>query len=794
MKKTILIVIALLITISYSVNEAYAVNTIKQVIKIEDIYPADVASFDVPIDPPLTDLSKTFVFMSFSHTGEEDHSDSFRSWEIIDSDTLRIYGENTALGNNAQEFYAYIVEYTGDVSVQHSSRTWATSESAGEKSVVISAVTPAETMIVSKGHDHDASETTIGSEELDRIRLLTGTTWGQLIFTNPNTSPQQNLVDIVDWNDPAILVQRGILTMSSGSATATVIPATDVVRTRTMLLVTYTCGTGCGTSEASDDIMLRATLDTNPTPDIDFTRVGTEDDLQIAWELIQFPATFARVQHDSITFADTVAFATDAITAVTDFDKSIVISTVGTPFGWGGGSSSSTVDGAIDRGMVDIHLADNALVSAERGDSTGTNIVEYQVIEFLEPVFAQNPQGTNTFLQVIKVEGIFASGDTIEDYTISPALTNVDKSIIFVSMNSTNSEELGSSQFAKSWDIINPTTLRFYGSGTGAGVNIGFDFIAYIIEFDGTSPIFTQYDQLQYPEDLSDVTHTMQISTVNTTGSFIHSMGTTMENNDPTFGSEEFTRITLTSGTSWLHETNDVQDEPETVTRIMVTDFNEDEIFVQRGTGTMAGLTTSITPPIVVDREDSILIVNFMTSSGTVGEDPADTAIRSTLDGSNNIVITRNSAGSGIPFAWELITFPEDFISVQHGVQSQSAGVENNTATITAVDLTKSVVTGTVHSFFSQSLGSGSSTTVNDFDSVTGLLELEDSTTVRFVRGHDQGTWDVGYQVISFATAGGDINQGIQMQPSCCFFFLKPLIDWLDTVWTFLLINSGLMV
>jgi len=768
MNKIILYSILLaVLLIPISLNEVYAANTIKQVIKIEDIYPADVSSADFTIDPPLTDLAKTFTFISFSHTGEEDHSDTFRSWEIIDSNTLRIYGESTASGNNAEEFIAYIIEYEGDVVVQHSSRTWATSESAGEKSVTISAVTPAETMVISKGHDHDAAETTIGSEELDRIRLLTSTTWGQLIFDNPNSSPQNNLVDIVDWNDSSILVQRGILTMSSGSATATVVPATDIDRTRTMLLVTYTCGTGCATSEAADDIMLRATLDTNPTPDIDFTRVGTEDDLQIAWELIEFPSTFVRVQYGSDTLGDGTTVTTDAITAVADFDKSIVISTVGTPFGWGGGSASSTVDGAIDRGMVDIHLDDNDLVQMERGDGTGTNIIEYEVIEFLEPTFAENPQGSNTLLQIVKIEDTFTAGNSFQDYVISPALTNIDKTAILFSMNSTNIGEGDSSAYTKSWEIIDENTFRVWGSGTAT--NLAADFLATIVEYDSSSPVFTQYDQLQELEDLDDNTRTMAISPVNTTGSIFRIMGTTMEDGDPTFGAEEFARITLTGSTSWLKETDEIQDEDEVVTRVQITDFNSNGIFVQRGTGSLAGTTTSISPPIDVDREDSVLVVNFMTSSGTLSEDPADTGISATLDASlpTDIVIQRNTAGSAIQFSWEIITFPPGAITVQHGVHHQNAGTANATSTIIPVaDIDLALATGTVESFCCRSMGRGSSTTINDFDSISGKITLDAVDTVRLVRGDDQGSWDVGFQVVAFSVGGGDINQGIQMQPS----------------------------
>lgn len=749
------------IPVYLSIQDSYADNTIKQIIKIEGVYPVNVASVDYTIEPELTDIDKAFVFLSFSHTGEDDHSDTFRSWELIDNSTLRIYGESTATGNNAEEFIAYIVEYEGDVSVQHSTRVTTASESEGEKSVTISAVNLTNSFVISKGHDHDADETTIGSEELDRIRLLTSTTWGWLVFDTPNSGNQNNLVDVVDWNQDDIFVQRGTVTMSSGSATATVSPPTDITKSRTVLLVTYACGTGCATTEASDDIMMRATLDASSPPDIDFTRVGTEDDMQISWELIEFPANFVEVHYDSVTMGDGSLFGTDTISdPVIDLDKSVAISSVGTPFGWGGGSASSTVDGAIDRGMVDIELTDNNIVNVERGDSTGTNIIEYMVIEFLEPVFSQNPQGTNTLDQIVKVEGTY-SGSGFQDFTISPSLTNTDKTLVFMSINSSNSNA-GSSFFTKNWQIIDGDTLRIWG--TEDGTNQNADFIATIVEFDGSSPIFTQFDQLQLPQEMSDTTHTMAMSTVNTTNSFINSMGQSVVvafggDVDASIGDEEISRLTLTGATSWLHEHDNPQDVHSSTYRVMITDWNQNNVFVQSGTGSMAGTSTVITPSTAIDREDSILLVTYQTSAVSVNEQPNDSAISAQFDSSNHIVIQRNSAGSAIEYAWQVITFPEDFISVQHGNHTQSAGQENQTSTVTSVgNINNSFAIGTVSaSLTGLNVGRGSSAVDSDFDAVTGKIELENPTTVRFTRGDDTGSWDLGYQVIEF-TAGQEFN------------------------------------
>ena len=740
-----LIAVVFLTIIPFFFIDVNAINVIKQVIKIEDVYPVNVASSDFTISPPLTNTSRAVAFLSFSHTGEADHSDTFRSWEIIDSDTLRIYGENTATGNNAQEFYAYIIEYEGDLNVHHSSRVTTASEAEGEKSVTIPTINTTNSFIVSKGHDHDADESSIGSEELDRIRILTSTSWGWLTSDTPNTGNQNNLVDVIDWNQNDIRVQRGTVTLADLSSTTTVTPPTTYDRNRTILLVTYTCNSGCATAEAPDDILLRATM--NTSGQIVITRVGTEDGMQIAWELIEFPVDFIRVHYDSVTLAGGTAITTDTIPEVRDFDKSFVISTVGTPFGWGTGSTSSTVDGAIDRGMVDIHIINENSVSVERGDSTGTAIIEYQVIELLEPEFTELPHTQNVLKQIIKFEGDFGAGNIFQDYTV-PEISNINKTIMFMSINST--VNAGSSESGKMWKLINGTTLRIFGSGTAT--NDPAHFILNIIEFNSTSPLFTQYDQLQYPEDLSDSTRTMWISPVNLTSSFILGQGSVMESPDPTFGSEEFSRVTLENGTRWQYETELAQDSVETTVQMMIVDTNNDNIRVQRGIGTMNSTTLNMTiiPPIGIERDQTFLLVNFKTTGAEFGEFPNRTAISATIDPSNNIILQREAGSISIDYSWQAVENIAGGFTVFHDIHHQEQGQSNETSTITGItNASNAFAIGTVSSYYTQTVGRGNSSET-EFDTIFGLMKLEDNSTVRFTRGDSSGSWDVGFQVLEF--------------------------------------------
>jgi len=729
----------LLVPVPALFDEALAVNSIKQVIKIDDVYDADGSFQYYTIHPPLTDVNKSFIFLTFSHAGENDNSDTMRSYEIINSTTFLVKGENTATGNIALEFNGYIVEYQGAINVQNLQRNTVASEAEGEKTETIpTAINLTNSFITMNGVHHNSTETTIGNEELNRVRILSNTTWGWFVANTPNTGPQGNLVSIIDWNQDDIFVQRGILTLADQSNTDTVSPATAIDRNRTILLVTYT--NDFGTSIDNDDFMVRAEL--NTSGDIVFNRFDNEGEMTFAWELIEFPADFIKVHHDQVVLTGTLT-ATDTIPAVRDFDKSIVISTVGTPFGYSGGeiNEAGTV-GAIDRGMVDIKLTNEDEVTFERADATGTLTVNYQVIEFLEKEFPENPHSQINVLQkIIKLTGTFNQGNLFQDYTISPALDNINKTMVFMTMNSTFQD--GSEENGKLWEIIDESTFRILGSGSG--INDPADFNAQIVEFNGTSPIFTQYDMLQFPESLSDGNRTMWISPVNTTNSFIIGQGSVLNGEDPTFGVEEFGSLSLMNETQWSFESEMAQDPPETTIRTMITDFNQDDILVQRGTGNMSGLTEGISPPTVIAQNSTLLFVNYRLDGAVFAEFPNRTAVNADLNSTGDIILNRNSTGVNIIYNWQTVTFPDGFLNVQHGLHSQVSGEFNETSTIIPVqNVSNAFAIGTVGEYYTQSMGSGSSNTANNFDDVFGLMTLESDNTLRFTRGSSNGSF-MGY-------------------------------------------------
>ena len=68
------------------------VNTVSQIIKGSGTYPVDVSTFDVTISPTLSDTTKAIVMVSFATSDINDHAFTFRSYEILNTTTLRLYG------------------------------------------------------------------------------------------------------------------------------------------------------------------------------------------------------------------------------------------------------------------------------------------------------------------------------------------------------------------------------------------------------------------------------------------------------------------------------------------------------------------------------------------------------------------------------------------------------------------------------------------------------------------------------------------------------------------------------
>jgi len=781
-----------------NIETVSAENNIRQIIKIDAIYPANVASADFVIDPPLFNLSKSFAFITYSHTGENDHSDTWRSYEFIDVNTIRLKGDITPTGNRAIEFVAYIVEY-------ENTSTMFTQEILGNVTIATGAtinftipipINITSSMLVSQGHHANFSETSVGNEEMERHRILDSTTWEYFVTNEINTEPQGNIVSVIDWSQSDISVQRGIGSIAAlDDLPVTVSPPTDVDRSRTILLVTN-AHDGLF-SQDPDDMMIRATLDATVPPNIVISRDGgKEGRLDFTWELIEFPANMVKVHYDSVTILGGIPAEltkTDIIPEVQDYSKTVVISTVGTPFGWGQGSSASGTEGAIDTGMVNILLLNNTEVQFQRGDSTDTAIIDYQVIQFLEKDFAQNAQGNNTLLKVVKFDGQYTGATRSQDFTITPALSDVSKSILFMSYSDNSSSTDVTPNILKRHSIIDTTTLRISGNNDASLVNNPINFTATIVEFDSSSPIFVQKDQSQHPDSIEqpNAELKMHMSPVNTTNSFILKMGmtATMVGTDTTMGFEEIRRVRILNGSSWGWNFENPDNSDSHVGEVSIIDWNSNTVAVQRGQASLSGTTVSVSPVTDVIRNQTLLFVTHRTSNGEPSDEIDDAGLLSTLDNSipPNIVFERTD-GTDAPLEinWELISFPLRTLFVQHGIHNQTAGTSNSTSTIErpVSNLTTAFAIGTTNGYgiggYSGGKGSLATVDVDTFGEIVGQITLEDSSTVRFERGLSVGSWDVGFQVIEFQgtfsevameTVGGDIETnattGIPI-PACC--------------------------
>jgi len=159
--------------------EVYADNTIRQIIEINGTYPAGVDSFNVTITPSLFSLDKSVAFLTFNHNQQNQHRDTFRSWNFTDLSTLTIYGNDQTPSANFQVgFHGTIFEFhdDSDVFVQHLEFEISPLAAEGEFEVAIPIPVNASTaFLVQAGNFHRDVDTTIGVEEFSRLRIINGT-------------------------------------------------------------------------------------------------------------------------------------------------------------------------------------------------------------------------------------------------------------------------------------------------------------------------------------------------------------------------------------------------------------------------------------------------------------------------------------------------------------------------------------------------------------------------------------------------------------------------------------------
>lgn len=434
----ILIISLLLIPILLSQQEAYAQqsNTILRVLKFTGTTDADSAT-DITISPNLSSLDKAFAFCSFRHNTAEQHRTTFKAWDFTSTSNLRIFATSTATPL-AIPYVCYVVEFTSDSALDAHRTSFTITATSGTPTYtnnIGQTVTLEETMEWYQGHVHDGSDTTIGTEELDRIRLVSTTQWEWQARTHPNTQPQTNYLGLLDWNDPNVVVQRGQTSIAASATTQTLVSGTDftaVDRTRSILLVSFRSSSTSFTY-APNVTYISSTID--PSGNLVFQRnTADSNTIEINWTLVEFPANMVSVQHLLTTIASGSGSATEPITTV-NTDKSMVVGTVCTPFGCGTGRGSSTTGGQIGAIQATLDLSANQ-VTITRDSTNGSFTIGYQVAEFLlvKTVSETVNIGDSTIKHPTKV---LEENLTISDVVpiIAQFIKNITDSLIFADTN-----------------------------------------------------------------------------------------------------------------------------------------------------------------------------------------------------------------------------------------------------------------------------------------------------------------------------------------------------------------------
>ena len=377
---------------------------------------------DITITPALRDASKAIAFVSFNFSEINDHADTWRSWEILDENTLRIHGQLGDGGNaNELDFVAYIIEFGVGVDSQQVSFSQP-ANGATPNTGTINPVNLSESMLVHSGHNLNAGDTTIGAEELERVRLLTSTSWEWEVANNADTGPQINRAQVIDWNDSSTSSQRGQATLPADTGSITITPPTAVDRTRSILFVSFLSDNGF--SQDPDDNAISATI--NGSGDIaisrdDGTSVGA---IEINWEIVEFPSSFVSVQHLTHTIPSASLSNTDTITAVGDVNSAFAISCVSVPFGFGNGESPETTDGDWGEATATINLTADDTVTFTKDTSASSTTIGYQVVEFLQTITEREEEFTvNAILVFEEKFTIDARLSALEEFTVDARLS-----------------------------------------------------------------------------------------------------------------------------------------------------------------------------------------------------------------------------------------------------------------------------------------------------------------------------------------------------------------------------------
>jgi len=370
----------------------------------------------------------------------------------------------------------------------------------------------------------------------------------------------------------------------------------------------------------------------------------------------------------------------------------------------------------------------------------------------------------NNVLKIIKVTGTLVGGVEDEDFLLPEAVTNQNKTIIFMSVNTL--AESNAKEFYRSYDFVNNSAIRFHGSNNVPANNIAMDFLAYLVEFTSTSDLLVQNGTVIVDGADVDMEFVTTLSpSVNASNSFFTFDGLTMDHSDLTIGSEEFGITRVINSTSWGYEPFDAPNSGDTEVRFSVIDWNNSNFIIQNGTGTLVdGVSlNTIVPSPAVNRTHTIILMSYQIE-GELDASIRDFTTTATLNPSNEIEIERGDNGGVVNYRWELITFPTTFATVIHDEVVDDfktlANVKESYQDIfsPAVNFSNSIAIGTGHNPMSLGNSRVNGGGGGAWDKIMHTIELINSTAINATVADGSEKPTLPYQVIEFTQFGVEMQ------------------------------------
>lgn len=331
------------------------------------------------------------------------------------------------------------------------------------------------------------------------------------------------------------------------------------------------------------------------------------------------------------------------------------------------------------------------------------------------------------------------------DVTLSTSLNDINKA--FLVFNMTPSTDTPNTGLVAGF-IVSTTTIRFIRS-SGATTAPALTVEWYVAEF--TSGVIVEHGNAVLINGTTPPQAINLSRTFDTSKSFIIVTG---RNSGSTYGDDEFYRLELINGGTQLGLwTYYPTLSSSSFMYYQVIEF--DGASVQSGNVTLASGDSSATAT-VTNATTGWLIMSVASETGT-STNMAQKMPRGYASSSTQLTFDRKSTGTAMGISYFLVHF-SDGTSIQRDVMSFTTSDTLKTATISAVDLAKTIVT--LSGLWNRS-GSTDLTTADNPSFATFQCAFDSTTALDISRTSAGGaTSDIQYNVVQFSS-GGTTHQGV---------------------------------